>query len=372
MKQLKGNNYDLLGVNVLFMLLGLVFLTFGAYIQSVNFDIGIFVTEYFIVLLPVFVYGYYKKVDFKNALRLKPLKLGVFLKIIGLSLFLIPIIGFGNILVTMLLNFFDLVIVYDMPTAQGIGDFFKYSFLIAISAGICEEIFFRGMVLNAYEKHTNRRFAFFMSAILFGVFHYNIQNLVGPILLGFIFAYLVYITDSILSAIIAHAINNWVSVIAGFILNNYGSELTEITQNQANFSSADMILGTIMMGAFASVSLLIILLFLRSIKNDCLVLEDNKEIFIDSKPYFIVRRKKKGLIVSRNDLNYLKMKPKELFEHLVFIKNEEIKRINIRSNEKILAKNNIKINPYKIFPIGVSFVVYFFYTIVVWKSFGLI
>jgi hypothetical protein len=66
------------------------------------------------------------------------------------------------------------------------------------------------------------------------------------------------------------------------------------------------------------------------------------------------------------------MNTKELFKHLVFIKDEELKKMTIKSNEKILIKNNIKINPYKIFPIGVSFVVYFFYTIVVWKSFGLI
>jgi hypothetical protein len=372
MKPSENRNYDLLGVNVLFMLLGLVFLTFGAYIQSVNFDIGIFITEYFIVLLPVFVYGYYKKVDFKNALRLKPLKSKVFFKIIGLSFFLVPIIGFGNILMTTVLNFFDLVIVYDIPTAQGIGDFFKYTFLIAISAGICEEIFFRGMVLNAYEKHTNKRFAFFMSSILFGVFHYNIQNLIGPILLGFIFAYLVYITDSILSAIIAHAINNWVSVIAGFIVNNLGSAIPDVAQNEANFTSNEMIMGTIMMGVFASISLLVILLFLKSIKNDCFTLEDNQEILIDSDPYFVVRRKKKGIIVTKSDLDYLKMSTKELFNHLVFIKNDEIKQMTIRSNEKILMKSNNKIIPYKIFPIGVSFAVYFFYTIVVWKSFGLL
>jgi len=372
MKQLKDRNYDILGVNVLFVFLGLVFLTFGAYIQSVNFDIGIFVTEYGIVLLPVIIYGYYRKIDLKKALRLKPLKLKVLLKIIGLSLFLVPIIGFGNVVVTTILNFFDLVIVYEIPTAQSMTDFFKYSFLIAVSAGICEEVFFRGMVLNAYESHTNRRFALFMSAILFGVFHYNIQNLVGPILLGFIFAYLVYITGSIYSAIIAHGLNNWVSVIAGFILNNYGSELNEIAEGEAAFSSAEMIMGTITMGIFASISLVIILLFLKSIKNDCLELKDNQEILIDSKPYFILRRKNKGIIVSKSDLKYLEMSRAEVFDALVYIKNDQLKEIKIKSNEKILKKKTFKIQAYKIFPLGISLMVYVFYMIFVWKSLGLI
>lgn len=372
MKPLEKNNYDIFGVNLLFMFLGLIFLTFGAYIQSVNFDIGIFITEYGIVLLPVIIYGVYRKVDFKKALRLKPLKFKVLIKIIGMSLFLVPIIGFGNIIMTTILNFFNLVIVYEIPTAQGVNDFFKYSFLIAISAGICEEVFFRGMILNAYESQTNRRFAFFMSAILFGVFHYNIQNLVGPILLGFIFAYLVYITDSIYSAIIAHALNNWVSVIAGFVLNNYGSGLNEMVEGEATFSSTEMIMGTIMMGVIASISFLIILIFLRSIKNDCLELKDNQEILIDSKPYFIVRKKKSGIIVSKSNLNFLKMSKDEVFDALAFIKNNQLKQMNIRSNEKILIKKNLKINPYKVFPIGVSFIVYCFYTVVVWKSFGLI
>jgi len=48
---LNNKNYKLLDVNMMFFILGIVLLTFGAYVQSVNFDTGIFITEYIIVLM---------------------------------------------------------------------------------------------------------------------------------------------------------------------------------------------------------------------------------------------------------------------------------------------------------------------------------
>jgi membrane protease YdiL (CAAX protease family) len=368
----KVKSYNIFDVNILFFLLGLVFLTFGAYVQSKSFDYGILITEYIIVLLPVLFYGIYKKIDLIEALRLRKIKFKVILKIVGLSIFLVPIIGFGNIITTTLLSYFNLVIYIDMPSAQNGYELVKYSFLIAISAGICEEIFFRGMVLNAYEKHTNRKFALIMSSVLFGLFHFNIQNLLGPMLLGVIFSYLVYITDSILSSIIAHAMNNWVSVFAGYLMNKFGSEISTVTIENVNITTSDMIMSSIFIGLIAIVSLVIIYIFIKSIKRDCLEIKDDMSVIIKGEPYFIVKKKKKGLILINDELNFKELNINNIYNKLIFLDNKNLVDVVIEENLNIHNKNNFKVELYKFFPLFLSLIVYVYFMILVWQSYGLI
>src|SRR5699024_4587010 len=77
-------------------------------------------------------------------------------------------------------------------------------------------IMFRGTIMNAYEGLSKKK-AIIYSAVLFGLFHLNLQNLVGPILLGIIFGIIVYKTNSIYSSIIAHTINNGIALTIGYL-----------------------------------------------------------------------------------------------------------------------------------------------------------
>ena len=99
----------------------------------------------------------------------------------------------------------------QLPMATNKSEYVKLLFIISVSAGICEEIFFRGFVLSGYERMGKRR-AIIFSAILFGFFHFNIYNLAGPIILGLIFGYLVIETGSIFAGMIGHMVNNGFAV----------------------------------------------------------------------------------------------------------------------------------------------------------------
>ncbi|MDM8533693.1 type II CAAX endopeptidase family protein [Clostridiaceae bacterium HSG29] len=368
---MNNKNYKLLDVNMMFFILGIVLLTFGGYVQSVNFDTGIFITEYIIVLMPVVLYGLYKRINIFKALRLNKMKFKTIIKVFFLSIFLIPIIGFGNAIISTILSYFDLMIVYEMPSATNYSELIKYSFLIAISAGICEEIFFRGMILNAYESATNKKFAIIMSAILFGVFHFNPQNLFGPILLGIIFGYLVIVTDSIYSAIIAHTLNNWFAVVAGYLTNKYFPEIYEIENLQAGVNVNDMIVSTISLSVIAIISIIIILLFIKSIKKDCFEVKDNMSLKIDDETYFNVKRKKNGLVLISENLDFRNMSQNEVYDNMVFINNQSLKNSLIIENYETNKLKNINVEIYKFFPLFLSITVYVYYTIAVWKSYGL-
>jgi hypothetical protein len=106
---------------------------------------------------------------------------------------------------------------------------------MAITPGICEELFFRGMVMNAFEGRFGYRFAALLSALLFGIFHFNLANFLGPILLGVLFAWLVQVTGSIFAGMVGHAVNNGFAVILSYLITRgqgvameTGPDLTEL------------------------------------------------------------------------------------------------------------------------------------------------
>ena len=65
---------------------------------------------------------------------------------------------------------------------------------------VCEELMHRGFLLTAYERRGSYR-AVVIIAILFGLFHFDIMNLAGPIFLGLIIGYYVIRTGSIFAGI---------------------------------------------------------------------------------------------------------------------------------------------------------------------------
>jgi len=70
---------------------------------------------------------------------------------------------------------------------------------------------------------------------LFGLFHFNLANLVGPIFLGLLFAWLVQVTNSIYAGMIGHAVNNGFAVTISYLMTRgqevsmeTGMDLTEL------------------------------------------------------------------------------------------------------------------------------------------------
>lgn len=68
-----NENYSLLKTNLLYTALTIVFLTIGGYFQNKDFYSGIFITEYIIILLPVFLLAIFTKVNIRKALKINPI-----------------------------------------------------------------------------------------------------------------------------------------------------------------------------------------------------------------------------------------------------------------------------------------------------------
>ena len=134
-------------------------------------------------------------------------------------------------------------------------------FVFAVAPGICEELMHRGLMISAYERRgTYTAIAF--TAVLFGLFHFDMLNLLGPIFLGILIGYYVLRTNSIFTGILAHFLNNAIAVILSYLSTKIPAAETvnRITSEQLILLIVYGVIGLILLS-------LVIMLFNKATKN---------------------------------------------------------------------------------------------------------
>lgn len=90
--------------------------------------------------------------------------------------------------------------------------------IIAVLPAVGEEVVFRGLIQNELFRGTNNiHVSIWVAAILFSTIHFQFFGFVPRLLLGALFGYLYYWSGSLLLAILAHFVNNGVSVVALYL-----------------------------------------------------------------------------------------------------------------------------------------------------------
>jgi len=212
-------------VNLLYLFMAVLLVTIGSIIQSINAELGLIATEFLLVLMPTVIFAFWTRGGMKKIFRLNPLPLREGILIVSIAILFYPVSIMGNLIVINLLDSIGWYRPIPFPTATNAQEYALLIFAVAVSAGICEEFLFRGLIMKAYGRYGPKR-AILSTAVLFGLFHFNLQNLAAPIMLGALFGYYVHITDSIYSAILAHSLHNALSVTIGF--------LTSMAQNESS------------------------------------------------------------------------------------------------------------------------------------------
>jgi membrane protease YdiL (CAAX protease family) len=116
---------------------------------------------------------------------------------------------------------------------SGTGELLVGIFVVAVVAGVGEELVFRGIVQNLMWKGTNNiHIAIWVTGFIFSAFHLQFYGLIPRMLLGVLFGYYYYWSRNIWVPILAHFINNAVTVI-GIHLYNTGEIKMNIEENEA-------------------------------------------------------------------------------------------------------------------------------------------
>lgn len=271
---------SILEANIFYFILGILLFSLGSYVQSREIYSGLLITEYLIILIPNLFFLKLKGLSLKETLRLNRISLKQAIYIVFIMIFSYPIAVFFNTLIIAILNLFGETVVTTVPMPDSGSKYLLSLLIIAISPGVCEEIMFRGTMMRAYEG-LGKRMAIICSAILFGIFHLNLQNLIGPIFLGLILATIVYKTNSIYASILGHGLNNTIAMTLGYFATKLQSSAENVQALDIPFK-IQLLISLIWFGLIALISSFILRKLLKNLPGDEAIideLEDKIKLF---------------------------------------------------------------------------------------------
>lgn len=149
------------------------------------------------------------------------------------------------ILVAMLGIDLSSLMLVEYPNGYHAYHFVLDTIKIAIIPAFCEELLFRGLILDRLHRF-GRAKAIFISALLFALMHQNVGQIIYTFILGLVLGYIVVESGSIWGAIVLHFVNNFTQVIMNAIM---------YTQHEAraNFIIAAIELAIVLLGAAAAI-----------------------------------------------------------------------------------------------------------------------
>lgn len=257
---------SIFSVNVLYLVLALLLIFVGFMVQSQRLYTGILVTEYALILIPNIIFIKMKGLSLKRVLRLNGFSIKQLLYTVLIVLFSYPIAVFFNMIVLNVINLFTDFLPTTVPIPMTSGEFWISFLIVAVTPGICEEVMFRGTMLSAYESIGYKK-GVIITGLLFGIFHFNIANLVGPAFLGIVLGFVAIKSNSIYLPIIGHTLNNTIALVIGYFTTRYTEQLDNIDStldNEVISETMTVMISTIVIGLIA---LLCGLVIYRLIKN---------------------------------------------------------------------------------------------------------
>ncbi|MGE5613228.1 MAG: lysostaphin resistance A-like protein [Bacillota bacterium] len=238
-----NNKPTLTGANIMFFVFTVIFLAYQVILSvllgpSINDHIYVvIIANEVLIAASALIYSIAKKLNLKETFRLNKLGIVPALLIIAMSFPAIYTAGMFNSLILYPLQSIGDVPAQNIPTPGNLPQFIAGIAVVAVLPGICEEIMHRGILLKAYERRGSYKAVVF-TAILFGLFHFDVTNLLGPVFLGLIIGYYVVRTNSIFAGMLAHFLNNALAMTLRFLLREPARKTLEISRMEFTASIA--------------------------------------------------------------------------------------------------------------------------------------
>lgn len=167
-----------------------------------------------VLLAYIPVYFYMKRQNLPLCVQLQ--KTSASPKIVGIGLILCLAANSVGTLVLIPLESIANGLGYTLIMEMEVGnDVFYYvsSFLYVVIVGpIVEELVYRGGILMGLRRFGDR-FAVITSAVIFGLMHGNIPQIIFAILAGLVLGYICVKTNTLRYAILVHILNNFIAIM---------------------------------------------------------------------------------------------------------------------------------------------------------------
>lgn len=108
----------------------------------------------------------------------------------------------------------------NLLKAETLPEMFLVIIVIAAVPAVCEEVMFRGFIQRSFEFKMKPIWAALITAVFFGLYHFNPYGLLPLIGLGLYFGFAAYISNSLVIPISLHFLNNFIAIMLYFIVGN--------------------------------------------------------------------------------------------------------------------------------------------------------
>ena len=283
-KVLKGNIYFLI-ILLLEIFAPIVLLPIYKFVGVTDIRIVLLINHIVLFLLPALIYLLINKLSIKQTLRLNRLYLKDTLLIILLGFIVQPVMMFFSLISSFFFNNEVGAFVSEITSTP----YILLLGLIALLPSITEEVTIRGIVLSGYDNQ-NKYIAALITGLFFGILHLDPQQFLYATALGFLFAIVVRITNSIYASMIMHFIINGTSVtlakIASMIMDIFPNinEGTDFTLKNISISEKMILIFSYgFLAIIFSVFVFLIIYYLDKINKkrniEDINSEDKKEVY---------------------------------------------------------------------------------------------
>ncbi|MBP5607750.1 MAG: CPBP family intramembrane metalloprotease [Lachnospiraceae bacterium] len=180
---------------------------------------------------------------------------------------------------TLLLNVFSMLFTDNRATkifeSLSGGGFFKMALFAAVIAPICEELTFRGIIFSGFRKNGSALQAILISALLFGLFHMNINQALYAFALGVFFGAVREVSGSVIPSIVCHMTVNGGSVLSMYLEKDQLMDKEVLKQSEALLKdpqTVSLLLAVFTVAAFIGVAFALCMLTLIAKKQNAVAL----------------------------------------------------------------------------------------------------
>ncbi|HPQ40960.1 MAG TPA: ABC transporter permease subunit/CPBP intramembrane protease [bacterium] len=196
-----------------FAVVWLLFYYVAVPLQAKDLVSGLVITLWGLILLSGIFLVRFQKLSLKETLSLRPAHWLAWPGCLIFQLGFLPTVIYIN-------NFIMKFIPIPEGLMEEFGDSLTGGFsvtalvlLMCVSPGICEEILFRGTLLGSFRRRWPPWKAILVSSLMFGFLHFSVYRMFATTAIGVGLGWLVVMTGSIYPAMLAHAFNNYLSLV---------------------------------------------------------------------------------------------------------------------------------------------------------------
>lgn len=211
-------------VNWLYLIIfmGLVFVPYILQLAGIRADttvaqlIQTIILEIAIIGLPAFLFLWFGSDDKKAAYKVKPLPILDIFLVGGMAATGYGFIIFVNLIWYAVLSLLGEPMGQEVPAITTRNEFLLAIVALGVVPALCEEMFFRGLLLHVYERRLRWIPAVIAVGVLFALYHILLMTIPSIIILGVMITFVVYRTRSIWAGVLYHFVHNFLSVCLAY------------------------------------------------------------------------------------------------------------------------------------------------------------